>query len=201
MTDIPLPKPDPARRPYRRRRWLAMATALVGLVGAGMVVTRSADAANGIVDGFEGNAYDRWTTVEVRGQSLALLEHRSSFPRTGSIAAWLYGGQTAGASARIHRHVSIERPSTPIHCYGMLWMRKHDASPQPTNPVVTVRVLDGAAGAPAIWTKVFTVSDKNNWQSFQFSGFPFRMFYTVDISVTGEVLIDDLSTGCVKDIQ
>ncbi len=201
MTDIPLPKQDPPRRRHRRFRWLAMATAMVGLVGAGVAVNGSADASTGIVDSFEGNPYDRWTAVEVRGQSLALLENRSNFPRTGSIAAWLYGGQTEAAAARMHRLISIEQPPNPISCYGMVWLRKHNVSPQPTDPVVTVRVLDGSAGAPVMWTKVFTVSDKDNWQPFHFSGFPFRKFYTVDISATGEVIVDDLSTGCVQDIR
>lgn len=201
MTDILQPKQDPARRRHRRRRWLAMAAALVGVVGAGVAVTGSANASTGIVDSFEGNPYDRWTTVEVRGQSLALLENRSNFPRTGSIAVWLYGGQTAAASARMHRLISIEQPSSPIGCYGVVWLRKHDVSPQPRDPVVTVRLLDGAAGAPVMWTKVFTVSDKDNWQPFHFGGFPFRKFYTVDISATGEVIVDDLSTGCVQEIR
>jgi hypothetical protein len=154
-----------------------------------------------VTDSFEGNPYVHWTTVEVPGQNLVLLENRSYFPRTGSVAPWLYGGQTAATAARMYRLISIEQPANPIRCYGMLWMRKHNVSPQPTDPVVTVRLIDGAGPpAPVFWTTVFTVSDRNNWQPFHFSGFPFRKFYTVDISVTGEVIVDDLSTGCVKDI-
>lgn len=138
VADVLLPRRDPAR--HRRWRWLAMAAALVGMVGAGVAVNGSADASTGIVDSFEGNPYDRWTTVEVRGQSVALLENRSNFPRTGSVAPWLYGGQTAAASARMHRLVSIEQPANPIRCYGVVWMRKHNESPQPTDPVVTPSV-------------------------------------------------------------
>jgi hypothetical protein len=176
-----------------------MTTALVGLLGAAVAVTGSAHASTGIFDGFEGNPYDNWTPVEVRGQSLTLLENQYR-PRSGTNAAWLYGGQTAAASAGMWRLISIERPASPVRCYGLVWLRKHDVSPQPTDPVVTVRLLDGVAGAPSFWTNIFTVSDKDNWQPFYFSGFPFRQFFSVDISATGEVMVDDLSVGCSQDV-
>ena len=196
---IPQPFQDPPRR-GRRFRWLAVATVLMGLLGAGVAVAGSADAATEVFDSFEGNPYDNWSTVEVRGQSLVILSNQRR-PRSGTNAAWLYGGQTAATAARMYRLISIERPPNPVSCYGLMWLRKHDESPQTTDPVVTVQLRSGVPSAPSFWTNVFTVSDKVNWQPFYFSGFPFSAFFYLDISATGEVMVDDITVGCTQAIR
>lgn len=183
----------------RRLRRILMSAAALMLLGAGLAVTVPADAATSVTDGFEGNAHAQWTSVEVRGKSLVLLNNIVG-RRSGDNAAWLIAGPTAGEAARIHRQIRLDKPGSPVECFGSLYMKKAGGQRTAQPPAtVTVHLRPTLAQAP-VHTKVFTVSDTSGYQLFSLSLFPYLSLYTIDISSINDVMIDDLNLQCRKPI-
>ncbi len=181
----------------RHLRRIVTAAAALALLGAGLAVTLPAHAAVTTVDdGFEGNAYDQWSSVEVRGKSLVFLSNMV-VARSGINAAWLLGGSNANEAARIHRVFRLDAPAGSRVCSGSLYMK--DGSQTPGAARVTVSLYT-AGSRELMWGTTFTVTDASTYDYFGMGSIPWASQFIMEISAVGEVVIDDIHFQCNKPI-
>ena len=182
----------------RRLRRIVTAAATLATLGAGLLVALPAHAAiSSYQDGFEGNAHIQWHSAEVRGKSVVFLNNTVE-RRSGTNAAWLIAGPTAGEAARIDREIRLDPPSVnPFVCGGSMYMKKAGGTrtPQPS-ATVTVKLHPTSIVEPSRSTNVFAVSDTSSYQYFSLGTYPYMSLFVVEISSINDVMIDDLSFDC-----
>ena len=193
------------RRRTRRTRWVAAAATLT-LVGAGLAMAEPAHAATSVTDSFETNPYDRWIEAEVRGSSIVELGNHQR-ARTGANVAWLEAYPPSASSARIHRTVTLDRPSAgPAWCYAEAYlMRSSIELPRPENVRVTLQIRSGGPSGARVSgaTYELTAAHQQSYGRAQFASFDYRSEpLTVDISAqSGTVLVDDVTVWCIPQIR
>ncbi|MGN9907555.1 hypothetical protein ACTMTJ_08390 [Phytohabitans sp. LJ34] len=185
------------RHRTNRTRWVA-AAAVLTLVGGGVSVASPAQAATSVADGFEGNPYDFWTTVDQPGDSLVWLGNHKD-RRTGSGAAVF--DAPFEVPARIHRPVIVDRPTGgAVWCYAEAWVRKVPGTQTTPRARLGIRST-GASDGIYIDRSTYDLTN-TDWGRAAFASFAYQTStLTVDISVTrGEIFLDDVTVWCNRQI-
>jgi hypothetical protein len=198
-----------------RTRWVAAAVAALALLAGGVFVALPAQASTTVTDGFEGNPYDRWTPVGVRGFSFVELQNHSR-ARTGSNIARLGAYPPSTSSARVYRSVTVDNPGgcCGSTCFGEAYLyrpRLALISPdgtiresRPEKPSVTLQLRSGGPAGPRISGATFELEpNMSDFERFSFANFAYQAGpYTVDISVlSGDVFVDDVTVWCIRNIR
>jgi hypothetical protein len=196
----------------RRARRVVVSAAVLVLVGGGLSVAVPAHAATSVTDSFEGNPYLYWTPAMVRGSSYVEFPD-FAHTRTGVTGAFLEAYPPSVHSARIHRSVTVDRPTGgAATCYASAWLWrptfpriKPDKSweeMRPESPRVTLRIRSGGPSGTQLDGHTYELpAYQEAYRVANFATFAHRTGpVTVDISViSGSVMVDDVTVWCSID--